>query len=269
MDIAVFTVMLMPLFIRYLVLGVCFVRETKPEADGEHQGPQQYELPAIDGDDPPPPYSGSQSSTIAQIPEEMATTVAAEASTMPSHIADPDDPDVADTKPSPPIPSCKDYITLTACILFAIIDIMALFVLGFGFQSYLYCPSSEGERDNVSSQRNAVRALFLWIAFSFFVAWLSSDILCLRLMVKDMWDGQTRRQNADEQSRTLFGVFIFFAAVAFSMAIVFILVLLFIILFTACWDYTSRLFGFPQKERHGLFSRLEARRRSVRQSTEA
>lgn len=268
MIISFLTVLLMPALIRYLVLGVVFVRGQKPEADVGRQGPAQYELAAIeDGNDPPPPHLESQSSTTSQIPEGIATAgAAASAATMPSQAVDAGDPEGADdTKPLPSTPRRKDYLILAACTLFAIVDVMALFVIGFGFQFYLYCDTLEENGIIITSQRNAGRAFVLWIAFALLVAWVSSDIMCLRLMVKDLWDGQARRHNADEQEWTHIGLMILLGAAAVPISIALLLVLLFAIAFIQCWLYLRQLFGFPQTDDHNHLSRLGARLWAARQ----
>ena len=247
MIISILSVIITPAVIRSLVLGVacCVVPRQKPINSVLCQRCQQYELlPVEDSNDPLPSYSETQSSSSAstQAPGGIASAaVTAASSSKPSQIKDAGNPEgTDDAKPPPSTRTCKNYIILTICTILAIVDLMALLVIGFGFQMYLYCtPLENSDGTTIDSHQNMVMAIMLWITYAFIVAWVSSDIVCWWLMVKDLWYGQAQpgpRQNGDEHGRTLIGLMIYFGAfIVPLMFIVLILFALFIAPLRQCW----------------------------------
>ena len=220
------------------------VQRQKPITHVLCQRCQQYELLAVeDSNDPLPSYSESQpsSSASAQVPGGMASAAVTAAASKPSQIKDAGNPEGKDdAKPPPSTRNRKNYIILTVCTILVIVDLMALLVIGFGFQMYLYCTPLENSNGTpIDSHQNMVRAIILWIPYAFGVAWVSSDIVCWWLMAKDLWYGQAQpgpRQNGDEHGRTLIGLMIYFGAFVVPLLfIMLILYALFIAPLRQCW----------------------------------
>jgi hypothetical protein len=84
------------------------------------------------------------------------------------------------------VPSIPHFVI---CTFLAILNVLAMVLLAFAIQSFLYCGSELTSGTLIANRRQSAYAVFMWVIYACSTSWASSGVFCWAIWARNLLGG--------------------------------------------------------------------------------